>query len=117
MKSRQGKLPSLSVLVATYNRADYLRIGLACLKAQDYAGDWQIIVADDGSTDHTAQVISQAATDAGRPEIKHCWRQHQLYRRAFILATVLTLALALLSVGWNVLKASLANPVNSLRYE
>jgi putative ABC transport system permease protein len=35
----------------------------------------------------------------------------------FVLASVLTAALAILSVGWNVLKASLANPVNSLRYE
>lgn len=35
----------------------------------------------------------------------------------FILASVLTVALAFLSVGWNVLKASLANPVESLRYE
>jgi len=35
----------------------------------------------------------------------------------FILASVLTVTLAFLSVGWNVLKASLANPVESLRYE
>jgi putative ABC transport system permease protein len=35
----------------------------------------------------------------------------------FILASVLTVALAFLSVGWNVLKASLANPVDSLRFE
>ena len=35
----------------------------------------------------------------------------------FILASSLALALAFLSVGWNVLKASFANPVDSLRYE
>lgn len=35
----------------------------------------------------------------------------------FILASFLTVALALLSVSGNVLKASLANPVDSLRHE
>ena len=35
----------------------------------------------------------------------------------FIIASVLAVTLAFLSVGWNVLKASLANPVESLRYE
>jgi glycosyltransferase involved in cell wall biosynthesis len=85
MKSRGPKLPSLSVLVATYNRAEYLRLSLACLSAQDYKGDWQIIVADDGSTDHTKEVISEARSNRGEPEIQHCWHEHQMYRRAFIL--------------------------------
>ena len=50
------------------------------------------------------------------------WYRNYAYRTTpgvgiFIFATVLTVSLALLSVGWNVLKASLANPVDSLRYE
>jgi putative ABC transport system permease protein len=50
------------------------------------------------------------------------WLQNYAYHTTlgigiFILASVLTVALAFLSVGWNVLKASLANPVESLRYE
>ena len=85
MQPKGRKLPSLSVLVATYNRADYLRISLACLLAQDYKGERQIIVADDGSTDHTLEVISEARSQAGDLEIQHCWREHQGYRRAFIL--------------------------------
>jgi len=63
MITRNPKLPTISAVVATYNRADYLRISLACLAAQDYAGAWQIIVADDGSTDHTPDVISKARSD------------------------------------------------------
>ena len=85
MESKKPGLPSLSIVVATYNRADYLRISLKCLKAQDYKGDWQIIVADDGSTDHTVEVISEARSDSGGPKIHHCWHEHQNYRRAFIL--------------------------------
>jgi glycosyltransferase involved in cell wall biosynthesis len=85
MKDRGYKLPSISVLVATYNRADYLRLSLACLSAQDYKGRWQIIVADDGSTDHTPEVISEARSKHEALEIQHCWHDHQIYRRAFIL--------------------------------
>ena len=79
----ETKLPSVSVIVATYNRADYLRINLACLAAQDYAGEWQIIVADDGSTDHTADVISEARSANSHLEIQH-WTMIA-YRRAIFL--------------------------------
>jgi glycosyltransferase involved in cell wall biosynthesis len=85
MDIRGSKLPSISVVVATYNRANYLRISLACLSKQDYQGEWQIIVADDGSTDHTPDVISEACSARKELEILHCWREHMNYRRAFIL--------------------------------
>jgi putative ABC transport system permease protein len=50
------------------------------------------------------------------------WLQNYAYRTTpgigiFILASILALVLAFLSMGWNVLKVSLANPVDSLRYE
>ncbi|MDH4270640.1 MAG: ABC transporter permease [Candidatus Aminicenantes bacterium] len=50
------------------------------------------------------------------------WLQNYAYHTTlgigiFALASVSALALAVLSVGWNILKASLANPVDSLRYE
>ncbi|CAB1055694.1 hypothetical protein D1BOALGB6SA_427 [Olavius sp. associated proteobacterium Delta 1] len=85
MKPGNLKLPSISAVVATYNRADYLRVSLACLAAQDYEGQWQVIVADDGSTDHTADVISTARSDSRQLDIQHCRHDHQNYRRAFIL--------------------------------
>ena len=85
MKAGNLKLPSISAVVATYNRADYLRINLACLSAQDYAGQWQVIVADDGSSDHTPDVISKARSNSNGLKIQHCWHEHRNYRRAFIL--------------------------------
>ena len=50
------------------------------------------------------------------------WYRNYAYRTTpgiglFIITSVLTVALAFLSVGWNVLRASLADPVESLRYE
>ena len=50
------------------------------------------------------------------------WLQNYAYHTRlgigiFLSASLLALGMAVLSVGWNVLKASLANPVHSLRYE
>lgn len=50
------------------------------------------------------------------------WLQNYAYHTipgigVFALASGLALALAFLSVGWNVIKASLANPADNLRYE
>jgi len=50
------------------------------------------------------------------------WLQNYPYHATlglgiFFVATILTLGLAFLSVGWNVYKASLANPADSLRFE
>lgn len=85
MKDSQFQLSTISVLVATYNRADYLRICLACLCDQDYSGKWQIVVADDGSNDHTLDVISEAQRNPNAPEIIHCWHEHKLFRKTVIL--------------------------------
>lgn len=75
----------LSVVVVTYNRADYLRLCLACLLEADYAGPWEIVVSDDGSTDATPDVIEEARRTRADVELRHVWHEHQRYRRAFAL--------------------------------
>ena len=85
MKSEVLDLPSLSVIVTTYNRADYLQICLACLGAQDYEGRWQIVVADDGSTDHTADVVADARRNAALPDLDYVRQEHTVFRKARIL--------------------------------
>lgn len=45
-----------SVIIATYNRADYLKECLQCL-VQQTIQDFEVIIADDGSTDNTADVV------------------------------------------------------------
>jgi glycosyltransferase involved in cell wall biosynthesis len=47
------------VVVPTSNRASYLEVTLASLKAQDFEGEWETIVVDDGSTDATREVIER----------------------------------------------------------
>jgi glycosyltransferase involved in cell wall biosynthesis len=49
--------PFVSIVIPTRNRADKLRVCLESLLAQDHpAGTYEIIVANDGSTDDTAAV-------------------------------------------------------------
>jgi glycosyltransferase involved in cell wall biosynthesis len=47
-----------SVIIATYNRADYLRECLESLVIQTYK-NFETIIIDDGSTDNTADVVNE----------------------------------------------------------
>ncbi len=53
--------PSVTVVVPARDEAATLPALLADLAAQDYPGRWHLIVADDGSTDGTADVVRAAA--------------------------------------------------------
>jgi glycosyltransferase involved in cell wall biosynthesis len=59
--------PQFSILVPTYNQADYLIEALDSLLAQTVQ-DWEAIVVNDGSTDHTAEVLARYT--AKEPRIK-----------------------------------------------
>jgi glycosyltransferase involved in cell wall biosynthesis len=50
--------PLVSVLIANYNYARFLPAALDALLLQTYP-NWQAIICDDGSTDHSMQVIEQ----------------------------------------------------------
>ncbi|MCE6997577.1 glycosyltransferase [Saccharothrix sp. S26] len=51
--------PRIAVVIPTYNRAELLRRTLHSLTDQTLPpGDYEIVVADDGSTDHTADVTA-----------------------------------------------------------
>ena len=62
--------PLVSIVIPTYNRADYLSQSISSAVAQAY-GNIEIIVADDGSTDATAEV---ASTFLHLPQVRyHCY--------------------------------------------
>lgn len=51
-----------TIIVCTYNRAESLRDTLRALHAQEVAGtrQWEVIVVDNNSNDHTRQVVEEA---------------------------------------------------------
>jgi hypothetical protein len=52
--------PRFTVLVPTYNQAEFLPACLESLRAQTFT-DWEAVVVDDGSTDATPQVLADYA--------------------------------------------------------
>jgi glycosyltransferase involved in cell wall biosynthesis len=72
---------SVAVVVTTYNRPDALEAVLAGYLAQSDR-DFEMIVADDGSTDETARVVEEAQKDGFR--IRHVWHEDRGFRAAAI---------------------------------
>ncbi len=64
-------MPSVSVIIPTYNRAEYLRQALESVFAQSLA-PYEVIVVDDGSTDHTPEVVQ-----AFGPRVRYCRQDHR----------------------------------------
>jgi len=59
-------MPRVSVLVATYNAAPFVRATVASVLSQTYT-DLEVIVVDDGSTDGTVEVLGAYA---GHPRVR-----------------------------------------------
>ena len=55
-------MPAVSVVVATYNQAAFLGEAIASVAAQTFP-DWELLIADDGSTDETAATVAAFGGD------------------------------------------------------
>lgn len=64
--------PDISVIVTSYNRPDALHLVLSALAQQTQLPS-EVIVADDGSTEATRQLITQLKTQLNYP-LKHIWQ-------------------------------------------
>jgi glycosyltransferase involved in cell wall biosynthesis len=64
--------PMFSVVIPTYNRAELLKRTLRSLVAQTYK-NFEVIVCDDGSTDHTNEVVESFRKDLN---IKYIWEEN-----------------------------------------
>jgi glycosyltransferase involved in cell wall biosynthesis len=71
-----------SVIVATYNREDALDAVLRSLASQSDR-DFEVVVADDGSTAATAAVIEAWRAKLGR-RLEHVWQEDRGFRLAEI---------------------------------
>ena len=69
----------ISVIVTTYNRPDALSLVLRGLAAQRQAGDFEVAIADDGSTGETAAMLERLRP--GLPfELRHVWQPDDGFR-------------------------------------
>lgn len=53
----------VSIILTTYNRAEFLRDALQTLSEQDYPGTTQLLLCDDGSTDRTLEIAEEYRRD------------------------------------------------------
>lgn len=58
-----GELPGLSVVVPCLNAAAYLETQLQALAGQHWDGFWEVIVADNGSTDGSRELVERFARE------------------------------------------------------
>jgi len=56
--------PELSVVIATRDRAEFLRQALASLESQTLSAPFEVVVADNGSSDATATVVESMRSQA-----------------------------------------------------
>ena len=60
------KTPRVSVVIPTFNRADYVQVAIQSVLQQTYR-DLEIIVCDDGSTDNTVEVVRSIQESSDLP--------------------------------------------------
>lgn len=79
-------MTSVSVAMATFNGARYIREQLDSLAAQSHLPS-ELIISDDRSTDETLQLVNDFAAEAPFPVIVHRNDERLGYRANFLLAT------------------------------
>jgi biofilm PGA synthesis N-glycosyltransferase PgaC len=60
------EFPEIALLIAAYNEQDSIAETLSYALAADYPGPFQIVVADDGSTDRTREIVEEYAANDPR---------------------------------------------------
>jgi validoxylamine A glucosyltransferase len=73
-------MPKISIIVPTYNRSQLLFRSLEAFRLQSLpASEFEVIIADDGSSDDTAAMVSSFRSDY---ELKYCFQEDLGHRAA-----------------------------------
>ena len=80
-----SNIPRVSVIIPTYNRAAYLVEAVESVMAQGY-DDYEVIVADDGSTDDTAERVAAFGESVRYLRLAHSGRPSVARNRALEVA-------------------------------
>lgn len=110
----EGEFPSISVLIAAYNEEERIRETLAYALRQDYPGTFEIVVADDGSTDSTREIVSALARDDGRVRLVEAPHQGKAGALNAALGTVETPLIATIDADTLLMPAALRRAVARL---
>jgi len=73
----------ISVIVSTYNKREWLEKVLCGYTVQDHR-DFELVIADDGSTEDTREMILAFSRESDFP-IRHLWHPDKGYQRSTIL--------------------------------
>jgi len=76
-------MPSIGVIVSTYNQPRHLRRCLRSLEQQSMP-DFEVVVADDGSTAETRRLVEHFARSSSR-SVRHVWHEDRGFRKTKIL--------------------------------
>ena len=68
-------MPTLTIITPTYNRADCLKTCWDSLKEQT-SKDFQWLIVDDGSTDHTADTVAQLQAESGEIQVDYLHKEN-----------------------------------------
>lgn len=74
----------VSVILSTYDQPEWLRKTLWGYARQTH-GDFEVVVADDGSGPQTPAAIEEARRDSPSPDLRHVWHEDRGYRKCVIL--------------------------------
>jgi biofilm PGA synthesis N-glycosyltransferase PgaC len=66
------EFPKVALIVAAYNEEEMILRTLSYAQVQDYEGELEIVVADDGSDDTTAAIVDDAAARDPRIRLVRC---------------------------------------------
>jgi glycosyltransferase involved in cell wall biosynthesis len=74
---------SVALIVSTYNQPMHLRRCLCALERQSH-GDFELLLADDGSGEETRELVAAAAERFGG-RLRHLWQEDRGFRKTRIL--------------------------------
>ena len=67
------KLPFFSIVIPSYNRAEYLHLTIESIQDQLFQ-DWECVIIDDGSTDNSAEIVQEIIQNDAR--IKYIYQEN-----------------------------------------
>lgn len=76
-------MPPVSLIISFYNNIELLSMVFAALENQTYR-DFEVIIADDGSTETVGGTIRKMAAAASF-SVQHCWHEDEGWRKNRIL--------------------------------